>query len=248
MPGVFITKGATVAIPRISFRIRDDGTIESDPVILHVRFDVCPTWMRLAQQHLTAARAAATRRDEAWRRDDEQAKTRSIEEEFEFSMQAIVAAAVAWDALYAILATHIELPASLIERWRKGRTARYSQVTEVVRRGFKLRPGEVAFLRATLREIYRFRDLAVHPSGKVQAAEHDPELDVGTEWRFVYFRASNAQTAVDATSLIFWDLANSASARDPDIGKYQESLRFRLHEVFPEGPPAWPTSPLQSDA
>jgi len=242
MPGVFVTKGATVSIPQISFRIRDDGTIESDPVVLHVRFDVCPTWVRLAHQHLAAASAAATRRDAAWREDDEQAKTRSLEEEFEFSMQAIVAAAVAWDAVYAVLSTHVKLPASLVERWRKGRTARYSQVTEVVRRAFKLRPGAVAFLRATLRELYRFRDLAVHPSGKVQAAEHNPELDVGLEWRFVYFRASNARIAVEATSSILWDLANSATASDADIGKYQESLRSRLNEVFPEGPPAWPTS------
>jgi hypothetical protein len=38
-------------------------------------------------------------------------------------------------------------------------------VTEVLRRGFHLKPKGTKALRDNLKEIYRFRGMAVHPSG-----------------------------------------------------------------------------------
>jgi len=46
-------------------------------------------------------------------------------------MQAIMAAAIAVDAFYAMIWTHVDLPPDIANKWRAGRTARYSQVTEV---------------------------------------------------------------------------------------------------------------------
>ena len=71
-------------------------------------------------------------------------------------------------------------------------------MTEVLRRGFHLKPKGTKALRDNLKEIYRFRDMAVHPSGRIQAAMLHPDLDVGVEWRFVYFRAANARALVNA--------------------------------------------------
>jgi hypothetical protein len=62
-------------------------------------------------------------------------------------------------------------------------------------------------LLENLKKIYRLRDLAVHPSGKVQEALLHPELGVGVEWRFVYFRADISEGAVNAATAIVWDLA-----------------------------------------
>jgi hypothetical protein len=60
----------------------------------------------------------------------------------------------------------------MAEKWRKGRTARYTQVSETVRRTFTLKPKGASALRANLKEIYRYRDLAVHPSGRIEAPMH----------------------------------------------------------------------------
>jgi hypothetical protein len=237
MPGIYITKGMTVSVPKFSIRVRDDGSIDGDPIILHLRFDVCPTWVQIANRHLEAAKAAQEQRRVAWAGSDEQAKTQSLEAEFEASMQAIMAAAIAWDAAYSVLREHVDIPPSMAKRWRTGRTARYSQITEIVRRAFNLKPKSVAALRANLKEIYRFRDLAVHPSGKVKAAIHHPELDVGVEWRFVAFRASNAELAVTGAGAMLWELAHHGKAKEPRITEYQTGLAKRLGEIFPEGPP-----------
>lgn len=234
-----------VAIPSFSIRLNGNGELEADPLTLHVRFDVCPTWIQIAKRHLDAALVARTERQLAWAGSDESAKSRTLEVEFEASMQAIMAAAIAWDAVYAVLRQHVDIPTLLAEKWRNGRTSRYTQVAEVVRRAFGLKPQGATTLRTNLKELYRFRDLAVHPSGKIEAALLHPELDVGVEWRFVYFRAINAELAVRGAVAMLWDLAHNGKSKNPQIADYQNNLSDRLQEIFPDGAPAVRTPEAQ---
>jgi hypothetical protein len=240
MPGIFISRGMQITIPSFSIRLRDDGQFESDPVSLHVRFDLCPTWIQVARRHLDHAQNAKARRDEAWPGSDEDAKAKALEEEFEASMQAIVSAAIAWDALYAILREHVTIPPAMSEKWRLGRTARYTQISETVRRAFVLKPKGSSLLRSNLRALYSFRDMAVHPSGKIAAPLLHPELNVGMEWRFVYFRAQNAEMAVLGAAGMLWDLATNGRSKNAKITEYQKTLLARLQEIFPAGAPQLP--------
>jgi hypothetical protein len=242
MPGIFISRGMSITIPSFSLRIREDGQLDGDPVTLHVRFDVCPTWIQVAKRHLDTALLARVQRDETWGGKDEHAKAMALEAEFESSMQAIMAAAIAWDAVYAILREHVIIPPAVSEKWRNGRTARYTQVAEVIRRAFSLKPKGSALLRKNLKALYSYRDMAVHPSGKIAAPLLHPELDVGMEWRFVYFRARNAEMAVLGAAAMLWDLATNGRSKDSKISEYQKTLRTRLEEIFPEGAPQVPAS------
>lgn len=237
MPGIFITRGMQVTIPSFSIRIRDDGEVEGDPITLHVRFDVCPTWIQMAKRHLDDAQQARDRRNEVWAGSDGEAKAKALEAEFEASMLAIMSAAIAWDALYSILREHVTIPAVMAEVWRRGRTARYTQVAETVRRAFVLKPKGAAVLRSNLQAMYAARDMAVHPSGKIAAPILHPELDVGMEWRFVYFRAQNAATVVLGAAGMLFNLAENGRAMDPKVAEYQKALLVRLHEIFPDGVP-----------
>jgi hypothetical protein len=238
MSGVFISRGMTIAVPpgAFSLTVGADAKAQGN-IVLHVRFDVCPTWVELALQHLDDAKAKQALRMSAWAGKDEDQKAAALEREFEASMQAVMAAATAVDAFYALIQTHVTLPRDIITKWRTKRTARYSQVTEVLRRGFRLKPKGVAALRQNLKEIYRLRDLAVHPSGKIQAAIPHPELGVGVEWRFAYFRAHNADLVVKAATWILWDLANRGKPENEDIRKYTDALRLRFTTIFPDGHP-----------
>jgi hypothetical protein len=236
---VFISKGMTIVIPAGSLKIGIDrhGKV-SGTVTPHVRFDVSPTWLQLALRHLDDAKAKKDLRVTAWAGVDENLKSESLEREFEASMQAIMAAAISVDGFYAVIQGHVDLPSSIVEKWRAGRTARYAQINEVLRRAFHLKPKGVAVLRQNLKEIYRLRDLAVHPSGKVEAPLIHPELGVGVEWRFACFRAHNAELLVNAASRILWELAYEGKPKHPEIEKYLDALRPRLAELFPDGLPA----------
>lgn len=242
MAGVFITRGMTVAIPAGGLRISLGAEAPEPTVTLHVHFDVCPTWCELAIRHLEAAKAAAEARKIAWQTAEDtpaanSAKAITLEKEFETSMQAVMAAAIAVDALYAVLRGHIEVPEELLNKWRDRRTARYSQVAEVIRRAFNLNRKGVRLLLEHLKKLYRLRDLAVHPSGKVQEALLHPELGVGVEWRFVYFRADVCEGAVNAATAIVWDLAFQGKSVSEQTGNYLTGLRARLNDLFPQGHP-----------
>jgi hypothetical protein len=242
MPGVFISRGMTIAVPAGGLKISIGPDAPPPSLTLHVHFDVCPTWCELAMGHLEAAKARRAERVVAWQGDEEEpavkeAKGLTLEREFEASMQAIMAAAIALDALCESLRERIEIPATLIEQWRKKRTARYAQVTEVVRRAFRLKPKGTKLLRENLQKIYRLRDLAVHPSGKIQAPIEHPELNVGVEWRFFYFRAEHAQNVVDASTAMVWDLANQGKPANEKITNYVKGLKARMNLLVPDGHP-----------
>ncbi|MGC2461414.1 MAG: hypothetical protein WA446_10665 [Steroidobacteraceae bacterium] len=183
------------------------------------------------------AKAKRTIRERAWVEGKNDDKAAGLEREFEASIQAIMAAAVAIDAFYSLLQPHIALPPDLVTRWRAGRTARYSQVAEVLRRAFHLKPKGAAALRRNLKGIYGLRDLAVHPSGKLTAPIMHPEIDVGVEWRFAYVRAHNAEVVVNAATWILWDLAHNGKPKDTKMQEYVGLLRQRLKELFPTGHP-----------
>ena len=247
MAGIFISRGITVAIPEggLAIGIGSDGKPTAN-LTLHVHYDVCPTWCDLAFRHLADARTARDDRIDAWAGSDEDHKSRCLEREFEASMQAIMAAAIAFDAFYSVIQTYVRLPPLLAQQWRNKRTARYVQIVEVVRRAFHLKPKGTAILRQNLKEIYRFRDLAVHPSGKIQAPLRHPEMDVGVEWRFAHFRAQSAESIVNAATGMLWDLASNGKPANNKIREYMGTLRQRLAVLFPPTHPPTSSAPHQS--
>jgi hypothetical protein len=197
----------------------------------HVHFDVCPTWLELAIRHLSDAQVAQGARIETWKYADEHSKTGALEWEFGASLQAIMASSIAVDALYAVVQTRVHLPQSLIDEWRDQRTPRHLRISEVLGRAFALEPKNVSSLGQALAEIFRFRDLAVDPSAKTDARILHPELGVGVEWRFAYFRCENALLIVKATLRLIAELAIAGKPTDADLQKYLDALRSSVEAL-----------------
>jgi len=169
---------------------------------------------------------------DAWLGQNENLKAETLEREFESSMQAIMAAAIAVDAFYAAIKPKIQIPEDLREQWRQNRTPRYAQIAEVVRRGFSLPQNGAKNLRQNLKEIFRLRDLAVHPSGNIEAPIPHPELTVGVEWRFAWFRFDNAIAVVRATLDMLQQLAKVTLTGNDVLVRYKDALWFRLEPII----------------
>jgi hypothetical protein len=230
MSGVFITKGMTLTIPAggLTLAIDDDGKLKGSSLTLHVQYDVCPTWLDLASRHLADADQRRLARITAWQSDDADARAATLEKEFESSMQAMMAGAVALDSFYLALRDKTNIPRETIQVWREKRTARYKQVAEVLRCAFALpNRGSVA-LRGRLKEIFKFRDLAVHPSAAPTAPVLHPELQTGVEWRFAAFRAENARIIVRTARSIIDELVTKGKPTTPEIARYADGLRNQL--------------------
>src|SRR5258708_22063115 len=98
------------------------------------------------------------------------AKGETLERVFRPSMKAMTAAAIAIDGFYAAVQKKIRIDPALINKWKANKTARYSQVAETVRIAYQLKPKGSKAFRDNIREIYKFRDQAVHPSAAMEEA------------------------------------------------------------------------------
>jgi hypothetical protein len=236
MPGIFITKGMAVGVPNLTITMDEDGALKTD-LTIHVRFDVGPTWLELARKHAVDAKARHAECIEAWSGTDEPAKAAALEREFEASMQAIMAAAIAFDALYDAVRKISAIPQTLVGQWKANKTARYKQIAETLKIAFGLNGKQLEALRGSLQQLYKLRDLAVHPSGELDAPILHPELHVGVEWRFAYFRSFNAQVLVTDAIQNFSDLVNVGKPKNAAVQGYADGLNARLEEAKLKVPP-----------
>src|SRR5262249_52961683 len=100
---------------------------------------------------------------------------------------------------------------------------------------FQLKENGFAILRQNVKEIYRLRDLAVHPSGKMDAPILHPELDVGVEWRFFYFRYENALLAVRSAIQMLCELVSSGKPNDTRVQEYCNAVGPRIQPLLQSG-------------
>lgn len=194
--GILVGRGTRVSIPAGGLTINLGSPGQQLAVDVHLQLNMWFYWLEIALSHLGTAKNHHATLLRA--RHDGEALQPALDDETRSGMQAIMAAAIAVDALYADVADRLPVQRDLRKQWREKGTARYAQVTEVFRRAFGLRRQGTANLRLTLKELYHFRDLAVHPDARASTPVLYPDLQVGVEWRLVAFGFANAQQAVRA--------------------------------------------------
>ncbi len=179
--GVFVGRGVSLRLRNLRISWGPDGP-EIAPVTIELSLGMAPFWLEIALRHLVEAEAQHTLLSESVSGNSSDRGT-ALEGEFLAGMQAIVAAATALDAFYAQVKPYANIPEELVATWREKGTARYKQVAEVLRRAFRLKPRTAVNLRRILKDVYRFRDWAVHPSADFSAPVLHPKMGSGTEWR-----------------------------------------------------------------
>jgi hypothetical protein len=230
--GVFVTRGMGIRVPEGALVIRMTPSGQVDATLhLEVALDMCPYWLRIAAAHLREAEEHSIMLTRSKEESERQDIAGMLEREFSASMQAAVAAAIAIDAMYASVKDRIELPAEVTRKWRTKRAPRYKQVAEVFRRAFGVKPGGLRNLLVALKELYRFRDLAVHPPGSFTAPILHPGLGSSTEWRFVAFSWTNAKQLVNAAIAFSYLLVTRAKPNGDDLAKYCEGLLPQLEAL-----------------
>jgi hypothetical protein len=173
---------------------------------LELQLDTCIHWLEIAITRLSEAKAihqalVAAKAGGATSFAD-------LDKEFHACVQATVAAATFFEALYAAVLERLPTKPNSKGHKRHQRPARYAIVTEALRQGFGLRKQGTANLRSVLKEVYRFRDEAVYPSAKFSDPVPHGRLGVNVERRFVMFGYANARQLVRA-SLAFSKILTS---------------------------------------
>lgn len=163
-PGVFLVKGDAVSIQPFSISVNEKGEIEAGPVVLHVGIDMTGYWLDIAYKHLLETESAHKKLMIAKEEGNAEKISRYLKKESISGMQSIMASGIALDAYYASIKEHVTIPQSTLDSWRENNTARYKQISEVLRMGFRLKNPSGKSLRDILKQNFKFRDKAVHPS------------------------------------------------------------------------------------
>lgn len=206
---MFIGEGSDLRIRNITFNVE---TGEVEPVVPDVRIDTWNHWILVAREAQVRAEEALVRVRAAHDADDNASLKIALEEEFRNGMVVISAAAFAVDAFYAGVTERYGLHPQYNE-WQAGRLARYKQVSETFRWAWNIRPENSKVIRDLIRQLFKFRNSAVHSPAEFRPAIMRDDLDRGVEWRFVHFRAENSAKAIAiACELIEAFLRNSQKA------------------------------------
>ena len=231
--GIRLSRGTHLVIPAGSLTI-NVKTGETSISEIHLQREMYPVWIEIAISQLAPAKSAHEDVLVALEAADEEAISDALDRELTSGMLSMVAAATALDALYASVKEYICLPPSQVERWRKNRTARWRQVAEVLRLGFRVTRGaQAGKLRQMVKEVYHFRDLAVHPSSRAAQAVLHPDLGAGADWRYVSFSYNSALQTVWAVLAYIRDLSEFDFTKSPQAMQTLASdIKLMLASVY----------------
>jgi len=160
-PGIFLVKGDTISVMPFSISVNKQGEIENSPVVLHLGIDMTEYWLDIAYKHLLDTESAHKRLMIAKSEKNDEKIARNLKKESISGMQSMMASCIAIDAYYASIKEQVNIPKSTLESWRENNTARYKQISEVLRIGFRLKNSSNKNLRDVLKQNFNFRDKAV---------------------------------------------------------------------------------------
>lgn len=222
--GIHISRGVRLRIPTGGLLITtaQDNAPTMEVKAVELQLDTCVHWLEIALEHLANAKSAHEALCAAPASSPDLGSL--LDREFKASVQAAFSAATFFEALYAATVERNPPKHPVTPRNPEKRPTRYAVVTEQLRRSFGLKKQGTAHLRSVLREVYRFRDQAVHPSATFSEPVLHPDLHVGVERRFVMFCASNVQQLVRAALAFSKMLSSRDLTRQPkdiqDLASY----------------------------
>lgn len=224
-PGLFIVKGDIVGVEEFSISVNENGKIEASSVMLTSGIDMTTYWLSIAFQHLKATEGAHKRLMQAKDAKNDIEIGKYLKKESSSGMQAIVSSGIAIDAYYASVRDCIKIPTEQSRAWREKRTARYKQISEVLRLAFPMTKEAFTKVRKILKQNISWRDKAVHPSSGVTSPSVHVELNKITDWRYATFRFYNAKAIYGLTlSLIHKTATNPPADKHKKLQEYCDGL------------------------
>lgn len=228
---VLVFKGMKVGIlPGDCVFTPDDSGEFNVNLVISTAYNVIPIWIKIAHENLQQAKLASEKAQLEWNEDVDKQKALLIAE-LAPSMQVIVSCGIALDALYDTLKPYANISAADIQAWEDNKTGRAKQISEVIRRVYKLNNDVSKEFRGLIIQTIRFRDMAVHPSLELKNPCMRDDLSVVVDWKFSAFRFSNASTILVSTVTILLHLKYKCKCANESVNTEIDNLVLALQEL-----------------
>jgi len=228
--GVLIFEGMKVGVLDGDFSVSVDENGKMDSrLILSTSYNVLPLWLKIAYENIVLSKEASKDIEESWCEETEKQK-KLLLSELTPSIQVFVACGTALDALYEQLKPFANISESDIEAWKRKRTSRSAQISEVIRRVYKLDNTISKAFKHNIKSIMEYRDQAVHPTHKVKRSCTRPDIPVGVDWRFSAYRYSNSIICYSRTMEMLIHLYDK-KANESAVNENMENIFKALKEL-----------------
>lgn len=217
MAGIFMTRGSSLRIPSFTINLT---TGEASPITPEVGFDVYPLWLSAAITQARVSEEAAKQLDDKWDGNGDDEKSKLVEHELAAAMSCIVACAAAIDAFYGSVRDRCRRPSTPTTNHKRRRRARERNILATFQQRFRLQNEAMNGISQGMRDIFRFRHLALHAHARPEQTVLHPRLQVGMSRKHVIFRAENAAAATAyALNVIAW-LTTRPNQRYPELREH----------------------------
>lgn len=212
VPGVMVIQGMSLRIPAGSLvsSIGEDGSPESSPLVPHLRLDLWPTWLEIGCEHTRRAHDTAATVSPSLADPD---KATLLGRELQESMVAMCAFAFSFDGFYDVVKSELGEHPNTAQWRQEGRrpTPRHKQVAETLRYHLKLGPQFTGQLKQFLKELFKFRGRAVHPSSSYLPATMREDIDSGVHPHLITFSGRHAVQCRAITLVLLGRLVERAA-------------------------------------
>ena len=216
-----MVKGGRVSIPEFTFSLDDDGNTDANSLSLELGLDLTPTFLESALDRLVESRSAYARLLAADAEDDSEGMGSALKADCKASLQSVVASVSAVEAFYAVVKLSGNfVPREMTDSWRRKGTARRRQVGETLRRAFKQSNQGAMNSKRILKDIYRWRDWAVHPSAAYSKPAAYPEIRRAVDIRFCQFRYRNSLVVAGCALTLIHGLMDQGSPQTRELENY----------------------------
>ena len=228
MPGIMVTDGGDLQISSLQINLQ---TGEMPPPTVRLRTDTWPYWLAEGVSAAIAAAEVAPSITLALAADE---ASRLMVAELRASMRALTSSAFAIDAFYASVKARSPVhPQQSL--WHEQGTARHKQVAATLRYHLQIKNNNSSKeLSNRVKEMFKFRDWAVHPGSQFREAIHRDDVDAGVDWHFIAFRASNAVMGVAKTVQLLDHLVKVLDRGSEDLVKWKPHARRAMNHVLDE--------------
>lgn len=230
MPGVLIFEGMTVGVLEGDFTINvDDSGQTSSKLILSTSYNVLPIWLKIAYENITLSKKASEAISNKWC-NDPQIQKELLLTELTPSIQVFVACGAALDAIYDQLKPYANISPSDIESWKEKKTARSAQITEIIRRVYRLNNEMTRAFKKNIKSIMEFRDQIIHPAHEIKQSCTRPDIPVGVDWRFAAYRFANSAICYQRTMEMFIHMYEKGG-NDAKVDENMKNIFKALQEM-----------------
>lgn len=234
--GILLTPGTKLSIPPggLTIGMNDQGEFGVS-VAPAINLEMFPVWLNISFEHLIEAEESRKKLILCKKDNKKDDLRKFLLSEFTSGMQSMMSSAIAIDAFYASIKNIVTIPENLRVSWQNNRTARYKQISEVFKMFFKIKQEDSNKMREMLKNVYRFRDWAVHPPSEQQSPILHEELNYGVEWRFIAFDSINARNALQNSLSILYYLLRTGEANDKlEVTKFCKTFLPHLDPIKKE--------------